>query len=178
MAYDPAMRTEAFELYLLGDGPDRIARELRRRHPGKKCPTAKTLESWAYVPDSEGLTWSERRAAAEAKSFADATSDFVSMREQLVAGQLRIQQKLQERVENALDDSEGAKVENVTQEIYALTNASKSLVRMLDQQLAEEVRKRDAIDALIEACRRIVPKWSDLETRIRQEFAKIVNSGQ
>lgn len=172
MAYDPAVRTEAYELYLLGNSPAEIAKELSRRHPEQDTPSAKTLEKWAYTP-TDGKTWSERRYEAEASSMEAATSDFVSMRSSLVSGTLRIQQRLQERVERALDNADDAEVENLTQEVYALLNATKSVAKMLDNQLAEDARKRDAIDQLLEACRRIVPGWDNLQARVHQEFRRL-----
>lgn len=174
MSYAPELKNEAFQLYLLGQNAQQIAKELKRRHAGdgQQTPSAKTVEKWAYVPVA-GKTWSERRYEAEAAAQAAATKDFVSAKTRLMSGMLRIQSKLQERTERALDNAEDAEPENLTQEVYALANVTKSVERMLENQLAEEARRKDQIDCLIEAVRRVVPNFEDLQPHILAEFRKL-----
>jgi hypothetical protein len=158
-------------LYLLGNGPDAIARELKRRHPDQKTPSSKTLETWR-----DCYSWSEKRHAAERQAEDAVTKDFVSAKSKLLSGVLRIQQKQQERLERAYENAEDSDPQNLTQELYALVNVTRSVEKMLDSKLAEEARRKDAIDMLVEACRRIVPGWETLEPKIREEFTRLVNN--
>jgi hypothetical protein len=176
MAHAPEIKTEAYELYLLGKSIGEIASELKRRHPGdgQQTPTAKTLENWAYSADADGKTWSERRYAAEADAMDSVTKDFVSAKSKLLAGTLRIQAKLQARAEDALESA--GEPENIEQSIYALINVTKSVDKMLESRLADETRRHDAIDKLIEAVRRNVPDFDSLQPRIMADFQRLVNS--
>lgn len=174
MAFDPAMRTEAYELYLLGKGPGEIAAEMKRRHPDTDTPSAKTLENWAYVPDASGQTWSERRYAAEAEAMGSATRNFIGAKGKLVEGMLRIMQLQQARVERGYEAEGDTPPANLSQEVYALVNVTSKVEKMLDSRLAEEARRKDAIDHLISACREVVPNWDTLEPRIRETFTKLV----
>lgn len=176
MAYAPEIRNEAFELYLLGHSPAAIAKELQRRHGDQDTPSAKTIETWAYVPDAGGKTWSERRYEAEAAARDAVTRDFVGAKTKLLAGTLRIQSRLQERVERALDNADDAEPENLTQEVYALLNATKSVDKLLSDRLADEVRTKDAIDCLIEAVRRTVPDFDLLRPKVMAEFQRLANA--
>jgi hypothetical protein len=168
MAYSPEIRNEAFQLYLLGNGPDAIAKELRRRHGEADVPSAKTVEKWR-----DAHSWSEKRYAAERAAEDAATRDFVTAKTKLVSGMMKIQQLQQERVARGYENADDAPPENLAQEVYALTNLTRSVEKMLDSKLAEEARRKDAVDCLIEACRRIVPGWESLEVKIRQEFEKL-----
>jgi hypothetical protein len=175
MAHDPAIKLEAFNLYLLGNSAAQIAAELKRRHgdgAGTKTPSAKTVENWMSAGSP---TWSEKRYVAEAAAQDAVTKDFVSAKSKLISGMVRLQAKLQERAERVLDNAGDADPENLTQEMYACANLTKTLDKMLDSKLAEDVRRKDAIDCLIEACRRIVPSWESLEVKILQEFQRLVN---
>lgn len=174
MAFDPTIRTEAYELYLLGKSPAEISAELERRHPGVNMPSAKTLENWAYVPDASGKTWSERRYEAEAEAMGAATASFIGAKGKLVEGMLRIMQLQQARVERTFQAEGDAPAANLSQELYALVNVTSKVEKMLDNRLAEEARHKDAIDHLIEACRQVVPDWEQLEPRILETFRRIV----
>jgi hypothetical protein len=174
VSYAPELRTEAFELYLAGRSPDEIARELTRRHPDAEIPTAKTVEKWAYV-HQEGKTWSDRRYEAEAKARDEVTSDFVGAKGRILSGLMRLQQILQERV---LKQAEEAETGNFSQELYAYVNATRSLAKLLDVQLAGEARSKDAVDLLVEAMRRKVPGFEVLEPQVLEEFRRLVAAKQ
>lgn len=171
MAHSPEIKTEAYQLFLLGNNAAQISKELKRRHPGEESPSAKTIENWAY---SGGETWSEKRYKAESEAREAATKDFVSQKSKLLAGTLRIQQKLQARAEDALETADAP--ENIEQSIYALLNVTKSVDKMLSDSLAEEARRKDAIDCLIEAVRRTVPDFEILQPKIMAEFNRLVNA--
>jgi len=172
MAYTPEVRTEAFELYLLGNSPAAIAKELRRRHPGADTPSAGTLERWAYVPDASGKTWSERRYDAERAAQEAVTTDFVAAKQKHLAGLLKLQGRLEAR---ALDAAASAEQGNMSQEIYAYVNVTKATAKMLDVDLAEQARVKDAVDCLMEAIRRVVPKFdAAYGVKVRAEFERLV----
>jgi hypothetical protein len=175
MAYSPEIKTAAYELYLDGMSPGEIAAELKRRHPQADTPSAKTVEKWAYVPQ-DGQTWSERRYAAETAARDAVNKDFITSKSAILSGTIKLHQKLQERVLRAFENADDATPENLTQEVYALVNCTRTLDKMLDSKLAEEARQRDAIDCLIEAMRRTVPNWQELEPKINFEYQKLVNS--
>lgn len=169
MAHAPEIRTEAFELYLAGNSPGEIAAELKRRHPATATPSAKTIEKWAYVP-VDGRTWSERRYEAERAARDAVTSDFVAGKTKLLSGLLALQAKLQERALLAAQDSD---IGDASQEVYAYVNATRAAAKMLESDLAEQVRAKDAVDCLIEAVRRVVPHFEQYEVRIRHEFQRL-----
>ena len=101
------------------------------------------------------------------------TRDFVSAKSKLLSGTLRIQAKMQERAERALDNHADADPENLEQTIYALLNVTRSVDKMLDSSLASEARSKDATDCLIEAMRRKVPGFEQLEPSILAEFQRL-----
>ncbi|MCE5279382.1 MAG: hypothetical protein ABFD92_02030 [Planctomycetaceae bacterium] len=172
MSYDPAIRTEAFELYLAGNSPGDIARELKRRHVGKDVPSAKTIENWAYVP-KEGKTWSERRYEAEKASQDAVSTEYVSARSRVMADMLQLREKLAGRVLRMVEDAEEG---SLSQEVFAMINVSKFADNALDSRLAEETRKKDAIDCLMEAIRRTVPNFEKYEPAIKIEWQRLVNA--
>ena len=85
---------------------------------------------------------------------------------------MKIQAKLQER---ALAQVEDAEYGSFSQEVFAFINATKAVDKMLDSKLAEEARRADAIDCLIEAVRRIVPGFEKMQPKIMAEFKRLVN---
>ena len=176
MAYAPEIRTEAYELFIAGMSLSKIKASLEDNHTGEniKLPSIKTLENWAYTPVN-GKTWSDRKLEAELAAQKKATQDVIGRKKLIADGLLKMQALLQDRVITSLEDTAGEVSENVTQDIYAYINASNTASKMLDNQLAEQVRRKDAVDCLLQACRRIVPGWEDLELRIKNEFDKLAN---
>jgi hypothetical protein len=172
MSHPPEIRALAFELYLAGRAPEAIAAELARRNPGAEAPSAKTIEKWAYQRDGEAKTWSERRSEALSLAQAAVQKDFVSAKTRMIQGVLALQQKLEAR---ALQAADAADIGNFSQECYAFLNATKSAGHLLDSDIAEQVRAKDAIDLLIEAVRRTVPGFAEQwEERVRLEFKRLV----
>ena len=164
------VRTLAYELYLGGRGPIEIFQELSRRKVPDP-PSAKTIEKWAYEKDAEGKTWATKRQEALAQAQGAATQDFVASKTRMVRGILILQEKLQARAIQAVESSD---LGNTSQEVYACINATKAAARIIESDLAEEVRTKDAVDLFIEAIRRVVPDFQGrYEEAVRVQFKKL-----
>jgi hypothetical protein len=176
MSHAPEIKTEAFSLYLLGNSPLEISKELKRRHADAAAdmPSPKTIEKWAYIPDADGKTWSDKRYDAEASARDVVTKDFVSTKSKILQRTLKLQELMQQRVERGFDNAEDVDPENLEQAVYALVNVTKSVDKMLDKSLAEEARRKDAVDCLVEAMRRTVPGFEELQPKIMAEFNRLV----
>lgn len=171
MAYPPDIRQAAYELFLRGHGPEGIARQLKGIFAGKRTPSAKTLETWAYEADGEGRTWTDRKAEAEAKAREIGTRRYANQQAKMMEGILKLQSTLMEQVTSLVES--GTDFDNVTQALYALVNVTKTAEKMTANKLAEEARRRDDIDHLMEALARVVPKWNEIKAEVLQEYRKL-----
>ncbi|WP_016759393.1 hypothetical protein [Leptospira weilii] len=58
MAYGDAIKNRAYTLFLVGNNPEQIEATLKQDFPKL---SSNTIRKWADTPDSEGMTWENRR---------------------------------------------------------------------------------------------------------------------